>query len=513
MRKNKINEQQAEFSILALDDDETMTLTLQTFFQASGYHVDVETDPARAIERIREAHYDILLLDFLMRPFCGDKVVSEIRKFNKDISIILLTGHKSMAPPIQTLRELDIQGYFEKSDRFDQLELLVESCAKSIRHMRTIQGYRDGLRQIVDNIPRLYEIQSTDSLMDTVLSQTAGFLNSRDLFLYCETNMDQDIPVQDSFLYKSSGDFKNVSQDAAKNFLEELRQRSGQQQFSPMVVEGRLLLPLFDKNSVFGVICSDISTGSAADALQISELYTKQASNAISNVLLYSLLNKKNDDLRNAYTDLQGNYMEVINVMRMLVDTRDLYTRGHSDRVAFYSQLVAHAMEKDSEYCERVRVAGTFHDIGKLGTADEILFKDTHLTPEEFEVIKLHPGKGRQILSGVKYFGDLAPIVEAHHEKYGGGGYPNDMRGEEIPEEARIICIADSFDAMTSNRHYRSCMSPEHALRELKECKGSQFDPHITDTFLDVFQDFDSIKKEIDWTYHAEGQIDGKVDL
>ena len=108
-----------------------------------------------------------------MKPICGDKVVEKIREFNPDIFIILLTGHKSMAPPIQTIRELDIQGYYEKSDRFDQLELLVESCVKSIRQMRIIRRYQEGLRKIVDNIPEIYHIQSVDEVVAVILSQTA----------------------------------------------------------------------------------------------------------------------------------------------------------------------------------------------------------------------------------------------------------------------------------------------------------------------------------------------------
>ena len=145
MRKHqKVADVVSSYSILALDDDPTMTLTLQTYFQRSGYHVDTENDPYQAIERVRNGHYDILLLDFLMTPICGDQVVEQIRSFNQDLFIILLTGHKSMAPPIKTIRDLEIQGYYEKSDRFDQLELLVESCIKSIKQMRTIQNYQKG---------------------------------------------------------------------------------------------------------------------------------------------------------------------------------------------------------------------------------------------------------------------------------------------------------------------------------------------------------------------------------
>ena len=143
MRKNRKGQIHNEFRLLVLDDDEMITLALRAYFEGCGYTVDIESNPLRAIEKIRLDHYDILLLDFLMNPICGDKVVEEIRKFNTDLFIILLTGHKDLAPPVKTIRELDIQGYYEKSDKFDQLELLVESCVKSIRQMQTIRRYRD----------------------------------------------------------------------------------------------------------------------------------------------------------------------------------------------------------------------------------------------------------------------------------------------------------------------------------------------------------------------------------
>ena len=137
MRRSKVVNEN-KISILTLDDDPIITSTIQAYFQRSGYQVDIENDPHAAIERVRTGSYDILLLDFLMTPICGDQVVEEIRKFNEDLYIILLTGHKSMAPPVKTIRQLDIQGYYEKDDRFDQLELLVESCVKSIKQMRTM---------------------------------------------------------------------------------------------------------------------------------------------------------------------------------------------------------------------------------------------------------------------------------------------------------------------------------------------------------------------------------------
>ena len=159
MRKNRVRRNNP-FRILTVDDDQIMTSTIQAYFQRNGYEVDAENDPTRAIERVRNGNYDIMLLDFLMTPICGNQVVEEIRKFDKDLYIILLTGHKSMAPPVKTIRELEIQGYYEKSTRFDQLELLVESCTKSIDQIRQIRRYEEGLSKIIDYMTDIYKYNS-----------------------------------------------------------------------------------------------------------------------------------------------------------------------------------------------------------------------------------------------------------------------------------------------------------------------------------------------------------------
>jgi CheY-like chemotaxis protein len=129
MRKSKIK-LQTQISILTVDDDPIITSTIKNYFERSGYSVDIENDPVSAIERVRDGNYDIMLLDFLMSPICGDQVVSEIRKFNKDLFIVLLTGHKSMAPPVKTIRQLDIQGYFMHIRRSVLYEVVVETLRK-----------------------------------------------------------------------------------------------------------------------------------------------------------------------------------------------------------------------------------------------------------------------------------------------------------------------------------------------------------------------------------------------
>ncbi len=510
MRKNKIEGQKKSFSILTVDDDEVMTITLQSYFQSSGFQVDTENDPLRAIERVKEQNYDIMLLDFLMRPVCGDEVVSKIREFNKDLYIILLTGHKSMAPPIKTIRELDIQGYYEKSDRFDQLELLVESCVKSIRQMRTIKKYRDGLKQMLDSIPELYKYNSVDNIATAVLDNTLSILDCGSGCIYIEPKilLDQEqtaVADEESTqeVFVGRGDY--VSQgDQCKARLAAMTESRDSSLNVDADFSGTSLL-VDDKNKPFGLITADIDRDAWDGISQLFEVYANQAASAIGNVMLQSLITRKNSELAEAYSSLHGNYMEMIEAMRLLVDTKDIYTRGHSDRVAYYATLIAEAMGKDSKYLERVKVAGLFHDIGKIGTSDMILGKSSSLTDEEYDIIKKHPTAGAQILSSLSAFIDIAFIVECHHERIDGRGYPHGLLGEAIPEEARILCVADSFDAMTSDRQYRKAKPLAEAVSELEKGRGTQFDAAVVDAFLSVLGDYDHIKQQITWTYGEIG--------
>lgn len=504
MRKNRVEAEKNPFSILALDDDEVMTVTLQSYFQSSGFKVDIENDPNRAIEMVRENNYDILLLDFLMRPICGDEVVAKIRKFNKEIFIILLTGHKSIAPPIKTIRDLDIQGYYEKSDRFDQLELLVESCVKSIRQMRTIRKYRDGLKQMMDSIPELYNSLSVESIASAILDNTLSILECNNGCIYLQPKKllsEEDLAAngidlpQDVFIGR--GKYVGCGQDS----YERLKAICATDM--PKLDEetsGTALL-VSDKNQAFGLMTADIEKEAWDGISQLFALYANQAASAIGNVLFQSLISSKNSELAEAYSTLNAHYIEMIDAMRLMVDTKDIYTRGHSDRVAYFAVLIAEAMGRDSKYVERLKVAGLFHDIGKIGTSDMILGKCSSLTDDEYEVIKKHPAQGSTILSSLSAFSDIAKIVECHHERIDGRGYPNGLMEDEIPEGARILCVADAFDAMTSNRKYRSAKSLADAISELERGRGSQFDENIVDAFLVLLHDYEHIKQKINWTY------------
>ena len=147
MRKNQVTSKSTDFKIIAVDDEQGILDSLSIFMKRSGYDFVGITDPIEAINRVKTEHFDLMVLDFIMDPIHGDKVVEEIRKFNKDLYILLLTGHKDLAPPLETIHELDIQGYCEKSDKFDQLLLLIESGLKSVNQMRTITKMNENLEK------------------------------------------------------------------------------------------------------------------------------------------------------------------------------------------------------------------------------------------------------------------------------------------------------------------------------------------------------------------------------
>lgn len=347
MRKglqNLENSENRNYRIIAVDDEEGIIDSLSIFLKRSGYDFVGVTNPEEAIERVKTEHFDLMILDFIMTPIHGDQVVEEIRKFNKELYILLLTGHKDLAPPLDTIRRLDIQGYCEKSDKFDQLLLLIESGIKSISQMKEIK--------------------------------------------------------------------------------------------------------------------------------------------------------KINSELEDTYEKLEKAYLESIETLRYTVEAKDTYTRGHSDRVSEYSVLLGKAVGLPENQIRTLQIGGLFHDVGKIGVPDIILQKESKLTDDEYSEIKNHPSIGAHILSTASIFKDIIPIVKHHHERYDGRGYPGQLKGEDIPYLARIAAVADSFDAMTSRRTYRDSLPLETVISEFERCRGSQFDPKLTDVFLDILHNhFDEIKE------------------
>ena len=184
MRKNKIQEEINEaFRLMIIDDDEGIIDSVSSLLRRMGYVIDGYLNPVDGLEQLKNEHYDLLILDYFMLPMHGDEVVENIRSFDKELYILLLTGYKDLAPPIETIKMLDIQAYCEKSERLDQLLLLVESGIKSISQMRTIKKFRDGLNNILGAVPKIYQLQPIGSILEEILQRILPLLNSEDAFI------------------------------------------------------------------------------------------------------------------------------------------------------------------------------------------------------------------------------------------------------------------------------------------------------------------------------------------
>jgi len=203
-------------------------------------------------------------------------------------------------------------------------------------------------------------------------------------------------------------------------------------------------------------------------------------------VLLSALANQSATAIENSrlYEDLQKAYLESIVALMNTVEAKDLYTRGHSRRTSRYSLGIAQEMKLNEEECKKIRTAAELHDIGKIGVGDLIIGKESPLSTQEFHTIQGHVLTGENILRPIEYLSFALPTVRHHHERYDGTGYPDRLKGNKIPLGARIVGVADAFDAMTTQRPYNSPMSMKEALGKLNSLRGEQFDPDVVDALV-----------------------------
>lgn len=193
-----------------------------------------------------------------------------------------------------------------------------------------------------------------------------------------------------------------------------------------------------------------------------------------------------NKDLMTAYEQLKQAEIDTISALIKTVEARDPYTCGHSERVTKIAVEIAKAMNVDPDVQERIGKSARLHDIGKIGINDAILLKKEKLTDEEWARLREHPQKGAEILKSLKFLQNEMRIILHHHERLDGKGYPEGLKKEEIPLEAQIISVADTFDAMNTVRPYRQALSREYIIEELKRVGGTQLSPKVVEIFLDL---------------------------
>lgn len=210
-----------------------------------------------------------------------------------------------------------------------------------------------------------------------------------------------------------------------------------------------------------------------------------------------SMLIVKNDQLLKKNKELIATLKALTSAFARTIDAKDAYTANHSEKVARYAVKLGNKVGLSSQQLQCLFQAGILHDVGKIGIPDRILNKTGNLTPDEFNLVKQHPQYGFDILKPIKGLLDCAEIVLYHHKGLNGWGYPEGLQGEAVPIEARILAIADAWDAMTSDRPYRKALSKEEALKRLYEGSGTQFDPALVSEFAELVYEEDGLLLDI----------------
>jgi putative nucleotidyltransferase with HDIG domain len=190
------------------------------------------------------------------------------------------------------------------------------------------------------------------------------------------------------------------------------------------------------------------------------------------------------EKVQKAARENQELFLASIRALAAAIDAKDPYTRGHSERVARYSSAIAKEMGLPAEEVRKARLSALLHDVGKIGVDDRIIRKPTALTDEEFELMKAHPTKGAAIMEAIPQLADIIPGMKYHHEKWEGGGYPEGLKGEQIPLQARIVAVADAFDAMTTTRPYQKAMEVKYVLERLRDLADKRFDTQVIEALV-----------------------------
>ncbi|MFH1995967.1 MAG: HD domain-containing phosphohydrolase [Candidatus Omnitrophota bacterium] len=243
--------------------------------------------------------------------------------------------------------------------------------------------------------------------------------------------------------------------------------------FKKMKLRSMMVVPMIERGKVIGtlsVISDTINAYTNNDAKELS-LFASQAAAAIENARLFR--------------ETKTNYLNTMRLLASVIDAKDSYTEDHSEKVMRYAMGIAKNMDLPEGKRRVIKFASILHDIGKINIDISILRKSGPLTKNEWQKVVEHPRIGAEILGKAGFLKDLIPAILYHHLKYEGGGYPKSkIRGKSIPIEARILAVADAYEAMTSSRPYRSNMTKEQAIEELKRCAGTQFDPVVVKAFL-----------------------------
>ncbi|MCW5203080.1 MAG: DUF3369 domain-containing protein [Candidatus Electrothrix communis] len=431
----------------------------------------------------KEADIAVALVDVVMESeHAGLDLVEYIREElgNRHIRLVIRTGQAGSAPEREVIDHYDIDDYKDKTELTAQkLYTTIRSALKAYRDIMIIESNRQGLERILNATPGLYlpSFDSVDQFFQGVLQQLIGLCQLGKNGLLCTINgFISTFDSNHTQLRAATGDFsprENI--DRQDECVEVIRIcsriiKEGRDPYPGELIAGALLLPLGGKQQVLGFIYLETTQLLSEDDRHLIQVMVNQCSSALENLILHFELKEANRD---------SLYM-----LAVAAEFKDKTTGAHIQRIAEYTRLLALEMGMPEEEAKNCAQASMLHDIGKLGIPDAILQKPGDLTEEEQAVMRTHTTMGFQILENHSWFQLARDIALNHHEYWDGSGYPRGLKGNEIPLTARIVSVADVYDALSHKRPYKEAWSLERCLAHLQGNAGTQFDPKVVDAFL-----------------------------
>lgn len=477
--------------ILVVDDYlPTRRLILDALDLYPQYEVNEAENGEKALQLFHNSNYDLVISDIMMPGMSGMDLLNHIREKNSFTSVIMITGNPTVDLTVTAIKKgavdfltkpFDIDDLLYKVDiHLREKSLLSADNAETISEHAHLKNKSDDLSKqgyIFDSIDD--SPLDNDVIFEKIAALAIKLVDGEvcSILLFDE---------QDNEFHPKvvKGESAEVAQNyaissALKMVFNEVIERKEAVMINsnehPDLFPSLICAPLMIRNSILGILSirkkNNRQVFDKKDLHHILSL-TKRASLNLENKILYE--------------SIYSNIMDTLKSLISSIQARDHYTEEHSQRVTETSLKIAAQLNCSKKDMESLRIASVLHDVGKIAVPDSVLLKPGSLTLEEFLIIKNHPTIGENILRPVILLESERKIIQCHHERWDGKGYPLGLTGTEIPYLARIMAVADSFDAMTSNRPYRPAMPLEKAIEELVKNKNTQFDEEIVDAFVKI---------------------------
>jgi response regulator RpfG family c-di-GMP phosphodiesterase len=465
--------------VLIVDDEKIIRDMLADFLGMEGYVVRTAEDGASAVTELTKARFDLVLSDLKMPRMGGIELLDEIGRHAPNALTVIMTGFGTVETAIGAMKK-GAYDYVLKPFKLDEVIRVVQRGLEKQRMAAENLRLREALSlyKVSEAITASLSLEQVlETVADSCVSEIRGDLVSTWLEDgeggYFERQNLRASTLPAGAALGRIDPSKVIAQLQADPLLIEQGSRGTRffEEAPALPLCSILAVPLRVQQRLIGfVFLASFTAGKHFDEGQrkLLSIIGSRAAAAIENARLYE--------------DLQATFQQTIEGLAKAIDRMDRYTAGHSERVAQYAVFLAQALGFGPIETEIVRQSALMHDIGKIGCVLN-LNKAGKLTSGEYDAFKLHPIYGRDILEPIKFLRPLIPGVHLHHERWDGQGYPLKLKGNEIPVIARIISVADTYDAMTSDRSYRRSLPHQVAVAEIDRCCGSQFDPELGHLF------------------------------